>query len=154
MTFRLGWLHPAHRSVPTIVSRLFRNLPLPLAVLAQQLRILSLALRTYPLPRPKPCQLPPTNTKSRTHSPASRRRSLAGYSIDPTPTAASPFSGKNPCSPIMAKITALVPTRDICSSQEISPVLTPHAGCHSSSWSVQYIQICRNTPRQNHTHNS
>lgn len=45
---------------------------------------------------------------------ASRFRSALGYSMAPTPAAAVPFSGKNPCSPMMA-------------------VRTPQAGCQSSS---------------------
>jgi len=37
-----------------------------------------------------------------THNAASLFLSLAGYSIEPTPTAAWPFRGKNPCRPIIA----------------------------------------------------
>jgi len=45
---------------------------------------------------------------------ARRFRSAIGYSTAPTPMAASPFSGKNPCNPMIA-------------------VRTPQAGCHNSS---------------------
>ncbi len=38
----------------------------------------------------------------KTHSFARRRRSEAGASRDPTPTAAVPFNGKKPCRPIIA----------------------------------------------------
>lgn len=44
----------------------------------------------------------------KTHSFARRRRSEAGASRDPTPTAAVPFNGKKPCRPIIAaRMTAV-----------------------------------------------
>lgn len=52
-----------------------------------------------------------------THNEANRLRSAVEHSMAPTPTAASPFKGKNPCKAMIA-------------------VLTPHAGCHDSIMSL------------------
>jgi hypothetical protein len=75
-------------------------------------------------------------TRTHTHSAASRLRSLAGYSTDPTPMAASPLSGKNPCSPIMAKNIYQAPTethsvakKSHQSAHPMPAAITPHGLC-------------------------
>ena|ERR1700722_203235 len=47
-------------------------------------------------------QLKSCHTTGIPHSAARRFRSAVGYSIDPTPTAACPLSGKKPCKPMIA----------------------------------------------------
>ena len=53
------------------------------------------------------------NTSDVTYRAARRFRSAVGYSMAPTPTAAVPLSGKNPCRPMMAEVNANeAPERD------------------------------------------
>ena len=75
------------------------------------------------------------NLDNNNHREANLFLSPAGYSMDPTPTAACPFRGKKPWRPIIAKRNAI---RWGCEDyqQRNSPVRTPHAGCQSSSWST------------------
>ena len=91
-------------------------------------------------------------TLKNTHSFARRRRSDAGASNDPTPTAAVPFNGKKPWSPMIAgrmterKVVIVINNeakiiqnrafsflRKRKGSKARAPVRTPHAGCQSSS---------------------
>lgn len=82
-----------------------------------------------------------------TYSPASRLRSAGGYSIDPTPTAAWPLSGKKPCSPIIAKrkenknkvnnpqLTAPPPE-----TKTRARLTCPHTPCRLPQFFVVYVE--------------